>query len=125
MVSCHQGSGYQLSEALASLLAIAVFRGSRPMSKVYQPHSSGMPTTITAPHRTVINASGFLAVFGTDNLYRITTEGFSTGGVVWAGVIVEIVIITLVLILHCAFAATSASKVAQARERVSQEKKVS
>jgi hypothetical protein len=120
------GSGYQPSEALTVVIGDRSFPGLTAITSkvVYQPHSSGMPTTITAPYRTVINASGFLAVFGTDNLYRITTEGFSTGGVVWAGVIVEIVIITLVLILHCAFAATSASKVAQARERVSQEKKV-
>ena len=84
---------------------------------VYQPHSSAMPTAITAPHRMVINATSFLNAFGTD-LYRITAEGFSTAGVVWAGVIVELSICFVAIILHVSFAATTPSRVASVRERV-------
>jgi hypothetical protein len=119
------GGHYEPSEPLELVLGEETRMGglSAITSKIiYMPHRAGMPTTITAPHRTVVNASGFLAAFG-DDLYRITTEGFSTGGVVWAGVITELVICTVALILHCAFAATSSNQVAAARERVSRAKK--
>lgn len=33
---------------------------------VYQPHAGATPTSITAPHRTVINVTSFLAAFGDD-----------------------------------------------------------
>lgn len=89
---------------------------------VYQPHSGSMPTAITAPHRMVINATSFLAAFGAD-LYRITAEGFSPAGLVWSAVIVEFSICFVALICHIAFAATTPSRVAKVRERVSAQKK--
>ena len=89
---------------------------------VYQPHSNAMPTAITAPNRMVINATSFLAAFGND-LYRITAEGFSTAGVVWAGVIVELSICFVAVILHVSFAATTPSRVAKAKEKVTVAKK--
>lgn len=89
---------------------------------VYQPHRSGMPTAITAPHRLVINATSFLSAFGED-LYRITAEGFSPSGVLWAGVIVELVVCFLALITHLAFLATTPSAAQEVRERVTAAKK--
>ena len=118
------GGNYQPSEPLLVNVSNRMLPGLSAITSkiIFQPHSGSMPTTITAEYRSVINATGFLGVFG-NGLYRITSEGFSTGGVVWAGVIVELVVITLALILHCAFAATSASRVAEVKERITAEKK--
>lgn len=118
------GGNYQPSEPLLVNVSNRMLPGLSAITSkiIFQPHSGSMPTTITAPHRTVVNATGFLAVFG-NNLYRITTQGFSTGGVVWAGVIVELVVCTVAVIVHCAFAATSPSRVAQVKEKITRDKK--